>query len=233
MFAYIPARGGSKRIPRKNVRPLAGRPILLRVIDALQKVPGLKGIGVSSDDPEILRLAENAGARTLGPRDPTLADDKTGFLELARHDAPRFAKSFGTDSLLFTTATAALVRPEHYIQAMELHRRDLDGLVMAVTGYDLSPWLALSGDPAVDLKPSFPEMYLMPTKDLPASYTDAGCFYAFRLSALSGVASLLDLKPVRGVVLPREVGIDVDTEDDWNRLERALHESAAAATKEG
>lgn len=227
MFAYIPARGGSKRIPRKNVRPLAGRPILLRVIDALKQVPGLTGIGVSSDDAEILRLAEAGGAKTLGPRDPALADDKTGFLELAQRDAPRYAREFGDDSILFVTATAGLVRPEHYAEAVALHRREPRGLVMAVTGYEQSPWLALSGDPAAGLKPSFPEMYLRPTKDLPSAYTDAGCFYAFRLAGLDGVKSLLDLSPVLGAVLPREVGIDVDTEADWARLERTLAERDA------
>jgi N-acylneuraminate cytidylyltransferase len=227
MFAYIPARGGSKRIPRKNIRPLAGRPILLRVIDALKKVPGLKGIGVSSDDPEILAMAEAAGARTLGPRDPALADDKTGFADLSKRDAPRYAKEFGSDSCLFVTATAALVRPEHYAEAMALHGREPGGLVMAVTRYEQSPWLALSGDPTASLKPAFPDMYLMPTKDLPSAYTDAGCFYGFSLAALARVESLLDLKPVQGAVLPREVGIDVDTEEDWKRLERSLTERGA------
>lgn len=222
MFAYIPARGGSKRIPRKNIRPLAGRPILLRVLDALAKVPGLKGVGVSSDDPEILTLAEGAGARTLGPRPAALADDKTGFMDLVRGDAPRFAESFGTESLLFVTATAALVRPEHFSEAIALHRRDQGGLVMGVSRYEMSPWLALSGDPAVEMKPSFPEMYMLPTKDLPAAYTDAGCFYAMNLRRLGEARGFLDLKPVRGVVLPPGVGIDVDTEDDWNRLEHAL-----------
>jgi len=227
MFAYIPARGGSKRIPRKNVRPLAGRPILRRVIEALAQVPGLKGIGVSSDDPEILALAAQCGARTLEPRAAELADDTSGFMDLTRRDAPRFAKAFGTESMLFVTATAALVRPEHYSEAVALHQRNPRGLVMGVTGYEMSPWLALSGDPNVEVKPSFPEMYMLPTKDLPPAYTDAGCFYALSLAHLGDARGFLDLTPVRCVVLPRDVGIDVDTEDDWKRLERALAERGA------
>lgn len=222
MFAYVPARGGSKRIPRKNVRPLAGQPIILRVLDALASLP-LKGIGVSSEDPEILKLVEGyKGARTLGPRPAELADDKAGFMDLARRDAPRFAKEFGDDSMLFVTATAALVKPEHYQRAVDLHKKDPKGLVAAVTAYESSPWLALSGDPAKGLKAAFPDKYMLPTKDLPAAYTDAGCFYALSLAHLGGKTGFFDLAPVRGVVLPPDVGIDVDTEDDWRRLERAL-----------
>lgn len=227
MFAYIPARGGSKRVPRKNVRPLAGRPILLRVLDALKKVPGLTGIGVSSDDSEILRLAAEGGATTLAPREAALADDKTGFMDLVRRDAPRYAAHFKDQSLLFVTATAALVRPEHFAEAVDLHRREPRGLVMGVTRYEMSPWLALSGDPAREIKPSFPEMYMLPTKDLPPAYADAGCFYALSLAHLGDARGFLDLTPVRGVVLPTDVGIDVDTEDDWRRLERALSERGA------
>lgn len=224
MFAYIPARGGSKRIPRKNVRPLAGKPIILRVLDVLASLP-LKGIGVSSDDPEILSLVEGyKGARTLGPRSADLSNDTAGFMDLVRSDVPRFAQAFGGHSLLFVTATAALVGREHFERALELHRRAPRGLVAAVTSYESSPWLSLSGDPSVGLKPSFPEMYMLPTKDLPPAYTDAGCFYAMSLEHLEGKTGFFDLQPVRGVVLPREVGIDVDTEDDWRRLERALSE---------
>ncbi|MFA6091799.1 MAG: hypothetical protein WCU88_02350 [Elusimicrobiota bacterium] len=228
MFAYIPARGGSKRIPRKNVRPLGGRPVLLRVIDALSKVHGLSGIGVSSEDPEILGLAESHGAaRTLGPRDISLADDNSTFMDLLRSDAPRFARAFKDDSLLFVVPTAALVQPAHYEEALRLHQEAPEGLVLAVRTFPCSPYLALSGDPKKGLIALFPEMYLRPTKELSPAFTDAGCFYALHLDPSRKIEKFLDLSPVRGVVLPEGVGIDVDTSGDWDKLEKAHSHLAA------
>ena len=220
MFAYIPARGGSKRIPRKNLRPLGGKPLLIHVLDALAKVSCLTGIAVSSEDPEILALANrHPAATTLGARNPSLADDMTGFTELLRLDAPRFASKFGDEDVLFVTATAALVSAQSYEAAVRRFEENKMGFVMAVKAYETSPMLALLGDPEVKITPLFPDMYLKPTKDLPPAFVDAGCFYAVNLKSLAGVERLLDLKPVRGVVLPPEIGIDLDTEADWKKLE--------------
>src|SRR5579864_1826641 len=95
MFAYIPARGGSKRIPRKNIRTLGGKPLLLHVIEAVAGVPGLQGIAVSSEDPEILSLASvHPKVTTLGPRLSSLAGDQVGFIELLQSDARRFMDLF-------------------------------------------------------------------------------------------------------------------------------------------
>lgn len=222
MFAYVPARGGSKRIPRKNLRLLGGKPVLEHVLDALAAVEGLSGIGVSSEDPEVLALAErHPAARVLGPRDARLADDRTDFRTLLVEDAPRFAHAFGDEGVLFVLATAALVPTESYGEALALHRERPAGLVLAVTEYAQPPFLALAGDPSRDLEPLFRERYLEPTASLPRCYVDSGCFYALELARAQEVAMFLDLRPVRGVVLPPGVGIDVDTEADWARLEEA------------
>lgn len=220
MFAYIPARGGSKRLPRKNIRPLAGRPLLLRVLDALAQVEGLTGIGVSSEDPEILTAArEHPAAVTLEPRRPELADDQTSFLQLARQDVPRYAAHFEDSSLLFALATAALVPPEFYREALIAHRENPRGLVISVNELDASPYRALAGDPDRGLSPLFPERFLQSTSEMPRAFRDAGCFYAFSLERLAGIEKFLDIQPVRGVILPQDVGIDLDTPDDWQRLE--------------
>ncbi|HSR67501.1 MAG TPA: acylneuraminate cytidylyltransferase family protein [Acidobacteriota bacterium] len=225
MFAYVPARGGSKRLPRKNIRPLAGRPLLLRVLDALAQVEGLSGIGVSSEDPEILHLAgSHPDAVTLQPRRAELADDLTPFVELARRDVPRFARCFNDSSVLFVLATAALVPPEFYREALIAHEKNPGGLIISVTSMQASPFRALVGDPQEELRPLFPERFPQPTWQMPPAYQDAGCFYAFRMDGLQGKEKFLDLKPVQAVVLPPEVGIDVDTPDDWQRLEKAFED---------
>lgn len=219
MFAYIPARGGSKRIPRKNVRLLGGRPLLEHVIGQLRRTPGLAGVAVSSEDPEILALAAKAGAITLAPRSGALADDATGFMGLVCGDLPRFTAHFKDDDVLFATATAALVTSDLYTQAVSRHKENPSGLTMAVAPFERSPMLALTGDPGRSLTPLFPDMYLKPTAALPACFIDAGCFYAFAAERASKLEKLIDLSPIVGVALPPDVGIDLDTEDDWRRLE--------------
>src|SRR4051812_1600267 len=110
MFAYIPARGGSKRIPRKNVRPLHGKPVLARVIENLKPLEFLSAIYVSTDDPEIAELAQKIGAKYLKARAPELSNDKAGFMDLIRDDLPNFMTAEGgDDEVLFVLPTAALV----------------------------------------------------------------------------------------------------------------------------
>lgn len=220
MFAYVPARGGSKRIPRKNVRPLGGKPLLLHVLDTLAQTRGLTGIGVSTEDPEILDLvAGHPKAVTLEPRDSLLADDVTGFLNLVRHDAPRFAAHFDDHEIMFVTATAALVPASAYEKAIARFHVNPRGLTLGVTAYEPSAMLALTGELEQGLTPLFPHMYTRSTKDLPGTFVDAGCFYLMDMELIEGIDRFLDLTPVQAVVLPREVGIDLDTEADWARLE--------------
>lgn len=222
MFAYVPARGGSKRIPRKNVRPLGGKPLLLHVLDALAQTRGLTGIGVSTEDPEILDLvAGHSKAVTLAPRDSLLADDVTGFLDLVGHDAPRFAAHFDDHEIMFVTATAVLVPPSTYENAITRFRANPRGLTLGVTACEPSAMLALVGKPDQALTPLFPDMYTRATKDLPQTFVDAGCFYLMDMELTGAITRFLDLPPVQAVVLPREMGIDLDTEADWARLEEA------------
>lgn len=223
MFAYIPSRGGSKRIPRKNIRLLGGKSLLLHVLESLKSVRGLNEIAVSSEDTEMLSIANNcSGVTTLAPRNANLADDQTGFLELARKDIPRYAEFFHDTDILFVLPTAALVPAAIYQQAVDRFGQNRNGLVLAVRRYEQPPQLALTGDPAKSLQPLFPEMYNRPTRDLPEAFLDAGCFYLFRQQRLEGVSRFLDIQPVQGVVLSPDIGIDVDTEADWEKLEQAF-----------
>jgi len=228
MFAYLPARGGSKRIPRKNIRPLGGKPLLAHVLDVLSAVRGLKGIAVSSEDPEIRALA---GSRpevvTLAPREARLSDDRTGFLELVCEDVPRFATHFADQELMFVTATAALVPATAFEAGIARFRANPRGLTLGVTEFQPSAVLALAGAPHAELKPLFPELYTLPTGELPRTFVDAGCFYFMDLRLTTGIRRFLDLTPVQAVVLPPEVGIDLDTPEDWRRLEAAFQAKSA------
>jgi len=225
MIAYIPARGGSKRVPKKNIRSIGGKPAILHVIDALSRVSELKGICVSSENEEILSLVRKDGRSTiLKPRDPFLSEDHASFLDLIQQDLPRFTNHFKDDDVMIVLATSVLVEPAHYRQALNLFFENAKGLVIGMSPYSHSPFLAFRGRPNVSLVSLFPDMYVKPTKDLPSSYYDAGCFYLFNVVQFKGLTKMIDLSPIRGIVLPSKIGIDVDTESDWKDLVNSYEE---------
>ncbi len=224
MFAYIPARGGSKRIPRKNVKLLGDKELILHVIDNLSKVDGLKGIAVSTDDQEIMEIVSTrTNVTTLGLRDKSTATDQSSFADLIKYDLPRFAKHFNDADILFTTATAALVSPKYYNEAISLFESNPTGLTLSVGSYNVSPYLAMIQQENNTLTPLFPDKYMLPTKDLPKSCFDCGCFYLFNASTFMELNcdKLIDLPHIHPVILPQSVAIDLDTPEDWKQLEKS------------
>lgn len=230
MFAYIPARGGSKRIPRKNVRLLGGKPLLTHVIENLLQVSELSGIAVSSDDDEILKTARRfPDIITLAPRAPQLSGDNISFMDLVIDDVPRFADFFCDEDLLFCLPTAVFVEAIHYADAIRRFKAHPEGLVISVVEYSISPLLALTGNLNA-LNAVFPSYYETPTSQLPKAFADAGCFYVLRLSSAVGKSKLLDLNPVQGAILPPTVGVDLDTPADWEMLQKIYRSNDSRIT---
>lgn len=223
MFAYIPARGGSKRIPRKNIYPINGKPLLSYVLGQLTLADGLSGIAVSSEDDEILKVATTTSSKvtTLKNREDRLAQDLTTFMDLINNDIQRYADHFKDNDVLFVLPTSVLVTSSYYNQAITYYNEHKDGLVLSVTESHPSPLLSFiqSGD---SLVPLFPEMFNRPTKDLPFTCVDCGCFYIFNLEKMKNKKMFIDLTPIHPIVLPRDIGVDVDTVGDINFLKKNL-----------
>ena len=142
---FIPARGGSKRIPRKNLLPLAGKPLLAYTIDNALETGVFAEVVVSSDDDEILALAEKCGA-SLDRRPPPLSGDLTKFVEVLEEylQRPAIRPRFDTFAGLLPTCpfrTAADVR-----SAWQLSQRHPEAFVIGVTDYDFPPQLAMTLD---------------------------------------------------------------------------------------
>ena len=230
MFAYIPARGGSKRVPGKNIRTLGGRPVLAHVLQTLQKVPGLTDVFVSTDDPAIARVAETNGARWLGPRDPELSNDKAGFIDLIHRDIPRHADAANAArDVLFVLALAALVPGKVFAAACEAFQRHRPNLLMSVVPCTKSPYWSLVPDATGHLVPLFPEWVYVNSQDLPVAYDDAGLFYVFDWYVLKSYDSHKNMPGLLPFPVDRSHAIDVDTEDDWNRLETAFRQRHCAS----
>jgi pseudaminic acid cytidylyltransferase len=223
VIAYIPARGGSKRVPRKNIRPLGGVPVLGRVLQVLTRLDAISGVFVSTDDPAIAVVAEKYGGIWLGPREPALSDDKAGFIDLMHRDVPRHCDAAGGDrEVLFVLATAALVPLDVYRSAQETWIRCRPDILMSVLPFAKSPYWALVPSPDGYLRPLFPKMVRVNSQDLPPAYTDAGLFYIFDVDVMQRFGSHKDVDRLQPFLVDKSYGIDVDNEDDWTALEECF-----------
>lgn len=217
MFAYVPARGGSKRIPRKNVKPLGDRPIIAHVVEALKGLDFIDAVYVSTDDAEIADVAQAAGAETLGLRAPELADDISGFIDLIRRDMPRFCEASGTTEVLFSLATAALVPPRVYREAHAVWKAEKPDIVMSCE--KAYPWWAMVQKDDGFWTPLYPDKVLINSQDLPPALVDAGLFYLFDQAVVSGFDSVKLVDRLRAFEVDDAYIGDIDTADDWALLE--------------
>ncbi|PAY01276.1 hypothetical protein CKO50_11160 [Pseudoalteromonas sp. HM-SA03] len=225
MFAYIPARIGSKRVPKKNIKHLAGKPIICHVIENLLQCPNLQGVAVSTDSDEVKQLVDKYDkVVTLSSRTSTLSGDDTGFMDLVKYDLDRFGQHFSSTDVLFTLATSALIKPHEYSAGIDKFNQGQHNLVMSVTEYLHHPMLALIEDETGHLSPLHPDAYLAQTKSLPKSYIDSGNFYVFNYKTMKQHNMFLEHTPIAPIVLQANRAIDVDTMDDWHRLEESYSE---------
>jgi N-acylneuraminate cytidylyltransferase len=221
-IAIIVARGGSKRIPRKNVREFAGKPMIVRPIAAALESRMFDRVIVSTDDPEIASVATSAGVQAPFVRPAELADDHSGTLEVMTH-AVDWARSQGWrfNRACCLYGTAAFVTPEDLAAA----RYRLSGwnYVFAAGRFRRSPQRAFIKSDAGAMQLLQPEFAHCRSQDLAPTYYDAGQFYWGTAEAW------IDRRPIYGerttfVELPPERALDIDMPDDWAAAERQFAE---------
>lgn len=218
-LAVIPARGGSKRIPRKNLRPFNGRPIILYSIEAALTSGLFDQVVVSTDDGEIAALALSGGAQTPFIRPAELADDHTGTNAVVRHAIDWFeAAGQRFDEVCCLYATAPFVTAADLCEAQRRLSPAVE-FVFAATRFDFPVQRALLRSEDGVVQPMFPQWIGMRSQDLPEAIHDAGQFYwgspeAFRRHDVVFLAAAVAHE------LPTFRVQDIDTPDDWIRAER-------------
>lgn len=234
MFAYVPARGGSKRVPGKNVRELGGKPVVGHVIETLKALPFITEVFISTDDAAIAEVATGYGAAWLGPRSAELSNDKAGFVDLIHHDIPRHAEKAGGDTeVLFVLALAALVPPTVYRAAHDVWLQDRPNLLMSVVPCYKSPYWALVPGEGGFLTPLFREWVYVNSQDLPPAYDDAGLFYMLDWQKMRAYDSHKVMDRLQAFVVDRSYAVDVDTEADWQQLEERYKQMKNANLRSG
>ena len=219
-IALIPARGGSKRIPRKNIRPFAGRPMIGWPIAAARASGLFDHVIVSTDDEEIAEVARAQGAEVPFIRPDHLADDFTPAREAIVDAVETMEEIVGqkVERLCCIYATAAFVQAADLQQA----RRILDGVaeggfVFAAASYPHPVHRAMTeGEAGIGML--FPDYAKTRTQDLPEVFHDAGMFYWGRRDAFVSRAPMFN-PASRPHVMPRQRALDIDTPQDWDFAE--------------
>ncbi|NQZ73493.1 MAG: pseudaminic acid cytidylyltransferase [Dinoroseobacter sp.] len=213
--AIIPARGGSKRIPRKNIRDFAGKPAIAWPIEVALASGQFAKVVVSTDDQEIADCANRFGAETPFLRDASLSDDYTGTTDVVRDAVERLG--LGPDvPVCCIYATALFVSPEDLQTGYDLLA---GGATWSMTVSEYPTPIARAYHRKGDaLVPRHPDKMPMRSQDLEADYFDVGQFYWAKAETwLDPEAVVWD--GTAGVEVPALRAVDIDTEEDWKRAE--------------
>ncbi len=210
---------GSRRIPRKNVRSFAGKPIIAHSIEAARASALFERVIVSTDDDEIARVARDCGAETPFVRPAELADDHTGTNAVVRHAISWFGERGALPHhVCCLYATAPLVQPCYLREGFERLIASGKSFAFSVTSYAFPIQRALRIDADGCVEPIWPGNIARRSQDLGQTYHDAGQFYWGTARAFLDDVVLYSAASVP-VVLPRHLVQDIDTEEDWRRAE--------------
>lgn len=220
--AIIPARGGSKRIPRKNIRPFAGKPMLAWSIEAALAAGVFDRVLVTTDDSEIADCARAWGADVPFVRPAELADDYADTRSVVAH-AIEWLSSNGAapETACCIYATAPFVQPEDIRHALE---RLLSGpwrYVLSATGFAAPVFRSFVDEGPAGLRMLFPEFESKRSQDLPEVLHDAAQFYWGRAHAWLQAAPIF-AAGTSAYRIPRWRSQDIDTEEDWAQAEALM-----------
>lgn len=219
LLCVIPARGGSKRIPNKNLRNFAGRPMLTHALRAALGSGVFHHVHVSTDSTQIASMADQVGARPTFMRDPALADDHTPIRDVVRADFKAFLEREPYDGVALVCATAALLEADDLSRAQTRFLEDRSRPLLAVVPAEapLERFLAIRDGV---LEPALSgDRFANRTQDLTTVYRDAGAFAFYAADTLLADTDGAAAMAFRPYVLPAFKGVDIDTEDDWRHAE--------------
>ena len=226
--AVIPARGGSKRVLRKNIREFHGRPMLSWSIEAALASKCFGQVIVSTDDEEIAEVARACGAKVPFVRPAELSDDFAGTIPVVAHALKWLQQNGGNPSFVCCIyATAPFVLAKDICGGFDLIKKTGGDYVYPVTTFDFPIQRAVRIKETGQVEMFQPEHFNTRSQDLEEAYHDAGQFYWGK------AAAWVDGTPIFSpnawpLKIPKNRVQDIDTEEDWGIAERlfALQQSA-------
>ena len=217
-IAIIPARGGSKRIPKKNIKDFFGKPLIAYSIKVALDSKLFDKVIVSTDDENIAQIARKYGAEVPFIRPKELSDDFTGTGEVVDHTVERL-KAQGEEYEYSCTiyATAPLLQKKYLIDGYQkLQKSDAINAFSATSmPFPIQRTFKIDEDGRCEM--FAPEYYTSRSQDLEESYQDAGQFYWTKYGKIS--TEIMFGKDSIPIILPRHLVQDIDTLEDWKRAE--------------
>lgn len=227
ILALITARGGSKRIPGKNIRPLGGRPLIVWSIEAAKGISEVCDILISTDDPAITEIASAAGALVPWLRPADLASDTASSVDVAIHALDWYEMNKGrVDGLLLLQPTSPFRSRETILRGIELFRSNRYRPVIGISPSESHPMWCFQVD-GQTMRPFIDGGGLhLRSQDLPRAYVVNGGFYLVAPEHLRNRQSFFGDDMVPLVINDPAESLDIDTEWDWKMAEVILDMNA-------
>lgn len=217
-IAIIPARGGSKRIPKKNIKIFNGNPMIEYAIQAAQDSKLFKKIIVSSDDEVILKISSKKfKSLELHKRDSVLADDLTPTIPVIKNVIEWYEKKCEFENVCCIYPCVPMLTKDLLIKAYKLLEKNDDNYILPISEYTSSIHRALKLNYNSMLEPIFPENQSMRTQDINKSYYDAGQFYFGKKDLWKSEIPLHSRS--KGIIVKSYDFVDIDDMSDWNFAE--------------
>lgn len=206
----IPARGGSKGIPKKNIKELNGKPLIYYTLDAIIDIVPIENICVSTDDPEIIQKVEDYGIKVPFIRPAELATDTSTSLDVIEH-ALNFYKNIGRKfkGLVLLQPTSPLRNSQHVTEALELFSENID-LIVSVKITSANPYYVLFEENSNGLLEISKKGTFTRRQDCPLVYERNGAIYIYNLSN-----SYQSPQRQKKYIMDEITSVDIDTKLDW------------------
>jgi pseudaminic acid cytidylyltransferase len=216
-IAVIPARGGSKRIPRKNIRSFAGVPMIARTIGFLRELQTFDRIIVSTDDTETSDIAKSFGAEIPFIRDSSISGDYTGVQEVVADACTQLRHDLELeDQVTCVLPCTPLLESDDMLKFLKISDENPESFVFPVISLRVNPARALVRKHEQSFVFKSPENRYIRTQDLEQLYTDSGQFYIASVS--NWISNNLD--DFRCEPLAPWKTVDIDNLEDWDFAER-------------
>lgn len=219
-LALIPARGGSKGIPRKNIKIIAGKPLIVWTIEAALRAAHIDAVVVSTDDEEIAAIARQAGAQVPFMRPAELASDAATGMAPVMHALdvlPEF------DAVLLLQPTSPLRSTADIDACLALAVARAAPAVVSVSEPDAHPYWTYRIDDTLAMRPMIEAAPVARRQDLPTAGALNGALYYARTDWLRDNAGFIG-EGTLAYMMPRERSVDIDTPFDWKFAELLLKE---------
>ena len=217
-IAIIPARGGSKRIPRKNIKDFCGKPIIAYSIEAALDSNIFDKVIVSTDDEEIAKIAKEYGAEVPFIRPSELSDDYTATIPVIAHAIKELQKEGPVDIACCIYATAPFIQQKSLKEAHTLLLQNQSDYAFSATSFAFPIQRAIKLDKNNHVEMFNPEHFNTRSQDLEEAYHDAGQFYFGKSEAWLNARPIFSQEST-AVILARHLVQDIDTMEDFRRAE--------------